>query len=100
MSEKIYLSDRKWLNPKNSYDSGAIQYSVSSDFGYVEATLDIWDCSKKIGLTFSFENEDSAKLRLEKINILLSSLEDMKKAMGEAYPDIFDKDVSEVTEYE
>ena len=95
MSEKIYLSSRKWLNPIGGCDSGAIQYSVHSDYGYVEANMDIWDCSKKAQLTFSFEDEKSAKIRLKKINILISSLEDMKKAMGKAYPDIFDKEVDD-----
>ena len=91
MSEKIYLAKRGWLNPKSLCDSGAIQYSVSSDYGYVEANIDIWDCSKKIQLTFGFEDERSAKIRAVKIDKLISSLEDMKEAMGKAYPDILEK---------
>ena len=89
MSEKIYLSGRKWLNPTGGCDSGAIQYSVHSEYGYVEANMDIWDCSKKIGLTFSFSTKKDAKIRLNKINKFIDALEDMKRAMGKAYPDIF-----------
>lgn len=91
VSKKIYLSSRKWLNPIGGCDSGAIQYSVSSEWQYVDADMDIWDCSRKIGLTFSFGNEKDAKIRLNKINNIISALEDMKEAMGKAYPDILVK---------
>ena len=91
MSEKIFLSSRKWLNPKGRCDSGAIQYSVHSEFQYVESNMDIWDCSKKIGLTFSFGTKKEAKIRLNKIDKIISALEEMKIAMGKAYPDIFEE---------
>lgn len=95
MSDKIYLSKRKWLNPKSKCDSGAIQYSVHSEYNYIEANMDIWDCSKKIGLTFSFGDKKNAKIRLVKINILIDSLIEMKKAMGKAYPDVLNSEEEE-----
>jgi hypothetical protein len=95
MKDKIYLSSRKWLNPIGGCDSGAIQYSVHSSYGYVESNMDIWDCSKKVGLTFSFEDERGAKVRLNKINGIINALEEMKSAMGKAYPDIFDKEIDD-----
>ncbi len=91
MSEKIYLSKRKWLNPKGSCDSGAIHYSVQSEYNYVDSSLYIWDCSRKVGLAFGFSNERSAKIRLRKVNMIIEALEEMKEAMGKAYPDLFDK---------
>lgn len=86
---KYYLNKRKWLNPIRHEDSGAVHYSVyNGDYGWVDADLTIWDCSRKITLNLGFSNPTEAKQRAIKINSLIKALEEMKKAMGEAYEDV------------
>jgi len=94
---KVYLSGRKWLNPENHNDSGAIQYKVDSGYGYIDCNFEIWDCSRKVALHFGFENEKQAKQRAYKVDILIKALQEMRVAMGRAYKDI---DYEEDEDYE
>ena len=100
MKFKIYTKNRKWLNPVDSSSSGAIQYKVSADAPWKEgvidicASLDIWDCSKKISLDFGiFEEKDAAKVA-KKIKMLQDALEDIKVALGKAYEDSINADIT------
>jgi hypothetical protein len=93
MSKKIDKGARKWLNPHRHDDTGMFSWFVEyeSDLeehyptDWVDASLDVWDCSRKASLNFGFSNEKQAKQRAEKIDMLITALQDMKKAMAEAY---------------
>jgi len=86
MAEKKILNKRKWLNPLSSCDSGAVEYYVEvCDYGYVEAGITVWDCSRKTTLDFGFGSEKYAKQRAQKIQILIDSLEEMKRGLAKAY---------------
>lgn len=80
-------SSRKWLNPKGHYDTGAIQWDVrcSGSIHTIESDLSIWDCGKKITLNFSAYKPQDLKERAKKINLLISELEALRDALGEAY---------------
>jgi len=99
MKFKIYTKGRKWLNPVDSHNSGAIQYKVSADKPWKEGQLDIfaglsiWDCSKKISLDFSVcEVKDAIKVA-KKIQILQDALQDIKVNLGKAYEDSINAEV-------
>lgn len=97
---KYYLDKREWLNPKRHEDSGAIQYYVSHDgYGWVDGSLTIWDCGRKVTLNLSFSSQTAAKQRAIKVNKLIHALEEMKKALGEAYNDINTKEI-EIEDYD
>lgn len=85
MSDKVLLSKRQFLNPKNSSDSGIIQTMVSVDSYGVESSVSIWDCSRKIVLDLSCYSRESSEERAEKIQLLIIHLQDVQKAMGEAF---------------
>lgn len=87
--EKHYLRKRAWLNPTKSEDTGAVSCYVSSYEGdpYVDGDLSIWDCGRKVSLNFSIYSEKDAKDRAKKINTLISTLQEMKSALGKAYDD-------------
>lgn len=93
MSKKIDKGARQWLNPERHDDTGMfawfVEYERDENDSYpsdwVEAALDIWDCSRKVSLNFGFSNEKQAKQRAEKIDMLITALQDMKKVMAEAY---------------
>ena len=80
--EKKYLNKRDWLNPPDHWDTGAIQFNVTFDLGYVDVNLSIWDCSRKATLGLGFGNEKEAKQRADKIDKLINHLEEIKVAMG------------------
>jgi len=84
MTEKTFLSKRKWLNPKNHSDTGMYAVSVSADEYGVNGSFTLWDCSRKITLDFFCEEKD-AKIRADKIDMLINGLQEMKEAMGKAY---------------
>jgi len=93
--DKMYLSKRLWLNPKASSDSGALQYEVSIEKGYIDdkyrylsANLDIWDCNRRISLDFGFDSDKSAKERDKKISLMITALQEIKQALGKAYNDM------------
>jgi len=85
MKEKKFLSIRKWLNPKDSADSGMVQAFVASSYGCVDSSLTIWDCSRKITLDFSFYDEKSAAQRAQKLDLLIDAMQQMKAKMGVAF---------------
>jgi len=92
MKYKVYTKGRKWLNPIDSCNSGAVQYKVSADKPWKDghdicSTLSIWDCSKKISLDFSVYDKKDADLVAKKIQVLQDALQDIKEALGLAYHD-------------
>jgi len=99
MKFKVYTKARKWLNPMDSHNSGAIQYKVSADKPWKEGMLDIsakisiWDCSKKIALDFSVCEEKDAVKVAKKIQILQDTLQDIKVSLGKAYEDSINAEV-------
>lgn len=88
---KTFLRKRKWLNPKKSTNTGALDYSVYSDtedyggYGCVEAHLSIWDCNRKITIDFSMYYKEDGEKIARKINILIDSLTEIKEALGVAW---------------
>lgn len=74
---------RVWLNPPNHYDTGALHWNVSACGSYVDADLTIWDCGRKVTLNFSFGNDKDAKLRANKIDLVIKELAKFKEALGE-----------------
>ena len=79
---------RQWLNPKDSNDSGMVQCRVYGDLGidpYIEASLSIWDCSRKISLHFDFSTTQEATQRAKKIDILVKELLNLKEQLGVCY---------------
>lgn len=86
---KRYQKDRRaWLNSVSDADTGAVQSSVEyEDWGhgsnnwYIAADMSIWDCSKKITLSFGFGNERDLKKRIKKIRTLTRFLEQLETDM-------------------
>ena len=101
MKNKVYTKGRKWLNPIDSCNSGAIQYKVTADAPYKEGVLDIcaelniWDCSKKISLDFSIWEDSDAKKVAQKIQILQDALQDIKVGLGKAYEDSMNSEIGD-----
>jgi len=87
----VTKSARKWLNPKKSDDSGAIQWYVSLDSydASVNASFDVWDCSRKISIDLSYWNKAQAKERAMKIDIMIQELQAMREALADAYTPFF-----------
>ena len=85
---KQFGSKRRWLNPKSSDDTGMVSWSVSADHYSLDATFDVWDCSRKISLDFGVYGDDITKdatYRAKKLDILIGELQAMKDAMASAY---------------
>lgn len=82
---------RDWLNEIDSPDTGSVQWSVeavryNSDIRPdICASISIRDCSRKVELDFSCHNEKSFKDKMNKLNILISHLEEMKESMEKSY---------------
>ena len=88
MSSKQYGSTRRWLNPKKSDDTGMLSWEVSASSWGIDASFDIWDCSRKISLSFDVYRgsaDTQGIARAAKIDILIEELQNMKAAMGRAY---------------
>jgi len=85
MKEKKFLSIRKWLNPKDSADSGMVTAHVTASYGIVDSSLTIWDCARKITLDFGFYDEKAAVQRAQKLDLLIDTLQQMKAQMGVAF---------------
>ena len=85
MKYKEIHNRRGWLNPKDHWDTGGIHSKVAVDEGGIDASLTIWDCFRKISLSFSAYTEKEAKQRAVKINLLIQHLQETKAAMGKAY---------------
>ena len=99
--QKLYVNKRKWLNPIDISNSGAISYVVSSwtydgeEEKYIDGEFSIWDCGRKITLDMSFSSLIGSKNVANKIDKLIESLEDIKCALGKAYNEkigVLDKD--------
>ena len=82
---KVLLSKRAYLNPKDHSDNGLIQSKVSVDDYNIDGSVSIWDCSRKITLDFDVHNHKDAAIRAKKLDIIIDHLQEVKKAMGEAY---------------
>ena len=86
-------ASRVWLNPAKHWDTGMVQWSVSAEDDpiysspEVDAEFSIWDCSRKISLSFDFRvyRAKEIKERIEKLDILQKELDKFRAAMGEAY---------------
>ena len=85
MKDKLLLNKREWLNPIGHEDTGAVSSRVEFHRNGIAADVSIWDCSKKISLSFCFFGERQAKQRLKKIDTLIKHLQDVKAALGEGY---------------
>lgn len=86
--EKKYLETRHWLNPKWHDDTGMLGASVVfKNYGFVDANLGIWDCSRRIDLDFSFDptKDKEVKQRVEKIDRVIKTLTEMRASMEKAY---------------
>lgn len=97
--KRVQLYKRKWLNPKDSSDSGMIQYNVHHDegTGWISAEFSVWDCGRKIVLDFDCDSDRTAKNRAKKLDILIASLLEMKEELGKCldYDDVFEYDEEE-----
>lgn len=82
-----FLTTREWLNPIGHPDTGAIEVKVSGNnqSSWVDASVDVWDCGRKISLDFNFNNEKTAQQRAEKIDLMIKVLTDTKTALGKAF---------------
>ena len=85
MTEKVFQNRRDWLNPKGNWDTGAISSKVSADLDGVEGDVSLWDCGKKISLSFSIYSEKSAKERKKKIELMIDHLLSVQESLGKAY---------------
>lgn len=90
------MNKRIWLNPKTSYDTGALHVYVTrhSDSSYIDAELSLWDCSRKIHLSFGCNGYTlkETQERANKIDLIINALQEMKVAMGKAYNDILSEE--------
>lgn len=90
--ETLFIKNgRDWLNEIDSPDTGSVQWSVevvryNSDIRPdICAHISIRDCSRKVELDFSCHNEKSFKEKMNKLNLLVSHLEEMKESMEKSY---------------
>ena len=84
MSKDIKRAARRFLNPKHHWDTGILEWNVEQTNGYTDARFDIWDCSKKISLSFNIVNEIDAKNRAKKLEILITELTNFREALADA----------------
>jgi len=85
MKDKLLLNKRQWLNPVGHNDSGAISSKVEFHQNGVSADVSIWDCSRKITLSFCYYGEVQARQRVKKIDALIQHLQLTKGALAEGY---------------
>ena len=85
MKDKLLLNKREWLNPIGHNDSGAVASKVDFHENGISADVSIWDCSKKIVLSFCFYGERQAKQRIKKLDTLIKHLQLVKEALGKGY---------------
>jgi hypothetical protein len=81
------MAKRVWLNPLSSDDTGAIQAKGKYDEYWIDLSVDVWDCSRKITLDFSVLGPKSYKERIKKLDNLITLLEECKNFIEEVYPD-------------
>lgn len=87
MKKKVNVSKRDWLNPKSSSHTGSMSFRIDSleDNSWVDASVSIADCNRKITLSFDFWDDKSAKDAAQKLNLLISNLLEFQKHLGDAY---------------
>jgi hypothetical protein len=86
---KVYKKyKRVWLNPPSMGDSGAYSHKIEvekyKEHINIEATISLWDCSRKIVLDFSVWNKGDKKQRLKKIDVLIQHLSEFRDQLDEA----------------
>jgi len=85
MKQKIVYNKQQFLNPLHHSDSGIVASKVSYDECSVDASVAIWDCSKKITLDFDCYDYKTACDRATKIDKIVKHLKEVKEALGKAY---------------
>lgn len=95
MKEKTLHNRRDWLNPKGHWDTGAISSKVVATEEGIDCDISIWDCSRKVSLDLGCYNKKSVAQRAKKITLLIQHLQEVQKAMGEAYNIVMDEGVFE-----
>lgn len=91
------ISRRDWLNPVGSSDTGSVEWYVDYSIArFVAADLTIRDCSRSVILSFGWDtpgegtvSEDwfaTYEARLEKLDLLLDSLKDLRREMVKRRP--------------
>lgn len=90
------VNKRKWLNPSDSADTGAVHlWGNYDEDGYgMEIDLALWDCSRKINLCFSVWTPKDYKTRMRKIAVMREALDDMESFINENYSE-FEKQYRE-----
>jgi hypothetical protein len=93
MKDKTLHNKRDWLNPKGHWDKGIISSKVSICEEGIDCNIDIWDCSRKISLSLDCYDKKSVVQRAKKLHLLIQHLQEVQKAMGEAYNIVMDESV-------
>ena len=83
MSKNVKRHSRKFLNPASHWDTGILEWHVEQQDTSIDAYFSVWDCSKKITLSFDFYDEEGANNRAKKVNTLIQELEKFKEALAQ-----------------
>ena len=75
MDVKRIHHSRKFLNPKKGV--ALIETAGRAGVEYVDASVTIGDCHRRIDLDFSFANKKQRKERLAKLELLIGELQDL-----------------------
>lgn len=87
MTKQKTLRKRKWLNPPTSDDTGAMMVGGSYDDWSIDAYATIWDCSRKIEITFAVYEPKEYNKRIKKIKDMIAMLEDVEDFMEDVHDD-------------
>lgn len=83
--------DKKFLNDSTS-EFGSVAWSVSTEDGYdmyvLEGSLQIQDCGSRISLDFDCEKPKHIQKRIDKLDSLIHSLQEMKVALEEGQSEV------------
>lgn len=73
--KKKPLRTRKYLSPVTSEEGSDIRITATeSNGGYVDAYVNIRDCSRSVTLGFYYEDPKGKAARLKKLDVLISEL--------------------------
>lgn len=89
---KKFLHLRKFLNKDEGL--AAIEAHVNVDYNDIEANIDISDCNRKVSLSFWTINSKDAEKKLQKIDLLIDSLNKFKEAYIEAIKEHKTRDIT------